>query len=377
MVRAADAARGGWEILATHLGASGLRPGGQALRSHAGVRAVLADTALLIRGVSELEFDIVQALRETAASPTARVAISAAWAPTVDPTNEPAATDLPSALRSVADDCVSSQDRGLTTSAYLALAVLSQPGRGGIDAVPPVGPSHLPQEIRTPEDAVAAVDAYHEWVVRYAADLTVTDVANIVAVGQRLAGLTGMIHQATNPTAGPAAAAAVDAWRACHAALRPFASLHPGPPGAGSAHRLAEWAQQAARHDVPDPAELPRWQRATAEIARRLPDLATAAEHSFFLLRRSRRILSPTGQPRRPGLPPPRERFRYQPARTDDDGIDQVFESLTKARTANGARLARAIGMSASTSTSSPVTASRTDHAPRSRGAGNQLTAPH
>lgn len=338
--RAVESARLAWEVLAAarHRGDPTELAHGDAARSGDAGLAALIDAVDLVRGVAERDPDLVHGLG------------AAARAVPHTGTQESVAVRV--ALTYAAEDCAASSKQGLATTARLAGQLLSSQHRGGIDAIAPVPILEPPADLRVPEDAVTAVEAYLQWLGRSSGGLRVTDLASLAAVSSRLAGLTGLVHSESLGV-GLAAARAVDAWRKCYVALAPLVPVDPAPVrGAAVQLRLARWLDGVHRAGISE-ADHPRWAEATRTAAGVLPRLATAAEHALHLQVTEGRVLSPTGRLRLPGLPPPQE-YRYQPVQPDDDHLAQTTEALPAARLAS-AVLAQTIGAGTARAAKAPT----------------------
>jgi hypothetical protein len=288
-LRSVDAARTGWDIalprLVTRTDSASNRDTAQ-VRSQA--RALVADAALIVRGVAELDPDLAIALLSAARDPAAQRSVQRRWAAWVEPGTAASQGDVPidqpqhpephlsHLLARVAADCSRTPARGLIPSAAGALTALNDGHRAGVDTVR--SGIRMPRIDNTsdPEAVGETLATYTEWLHQEARHLTVADLANVTAVSSRIAGLTGLAHAPTSLCPVPEALDTVRAWRSCYHALQPLASIHPAPNGSEQARRIATWADNAIMTG-PWAADPARWQSATAAMAERLPGLAKAA----------------------------------------------------------------------------------------------------
>jgi len=282
LARAAVAAGLAWDLLASRLPPDrATDTPAPALVSAPDARAVLADAALLARGMAILDVRLEPAMAMAA----------------VDPATPAALGRL---LRQVAEDCDAVTLLGVRSYTADILRQVAEPSIG--DSRPTLDALTLPPaplrvtRLTSAEQAIAAAEGYLNWLVRRGRELTVPDLASLAATASRVARLAAR-PAADNSPAHPAGGDAVLAWRQAYEALRPLRTVHHRPTGWGQAFRLAAWADQQLR-EPPPPSR--GWQAGTTAIAGLLPALADAGHASLRHLHSSRQLYAPIAHGHRP-----------------------------------------------------------------------------
>lgn len=326
-LRAADTIRAGWDVLSTQsIGIRPVRSAGRSVgRAADGARAVLADAALVLRGLTAADRELADAVRAVAAEPDAAVRVRQWRGGSSESGRGDEETDLRTVLHVAAEDCERSARAGLGDAATALESALHAYGRGQVDRLTIARVErHVPDR---PLVGLAGVRVYHRWVARNADSLTIDDLLTLSAVASRLTGLAGT---ALATTSSEAFRDAVDAWRDAYRALGPLRTIDPAPVGAEHAHDLAAWADNLLRRP---PERGPGLGSAAAtEIAQFLPGLAAVADYRLYRMRKEGTLLGPAGLIRRPGQPPSPDPYRYKPVSTNDDHVVQAVEAVLEAR---------------------------------------------
>lgn len=292
--RAATAAERAWNLLATELTSEGnLRPYALDWVRQLGERAVLTDAILLAWCMANLDLVLEPAI----------------WAVAVD-LESPAQLETP--LQQVAADCQTLSQRGI---ASYCTEILDRPAASAA-ARAALNPTE-PAPLANPIEAVAAFDAYLDWLQRHGAELSMPDLANIAATAARLVALT--IADDEHGVSGRVEM--VRNWRRVHHAIRPLRTVHPRPVGHQQADALIEWADRQLGAGIRPDSAMPGWQAARRWIASQLPALADAGEASLRRLHTRRLLHVPDAT---------RGHHLHGPA--DDGTVSEAIQAFAAAR---------------------------------------------